>query len=104
MQSRLVDRDSDAGIATWHHFDPMTLECTVETVQDVSTLIACNKAVYASVDERQHWRDGQGDRVASIPLSVFYDPKVGIQHDRVQLRKWLNNPDNRFFRTRPGTI
>lgn len=104
MQSRIVDRDVDAGIETWHHFDPMTLECTVETIQTLDPLIATNKAVFNGIDERARWRDGIGDRVASIPLSVFYDPKVGIQHDRKQLRKWLNDPDNRVFRTRPGRI
>ncbi len=105
MQSRIVDRDVDAGIETWHHFDPMTLECTVETVQTLDPLITTNKAVFNGVDERARWKDGLGDRVASIPLCLFYDlKKQGILDDKPAFRRWLNCPDNRFFRTRPGRV
>jgi hypothetical protein len=54
-------------------------------------------------DKRTKW--GDMSRVASIPLSVYYDLKRrGIADDPVALRKWLNDGDNRVFRTREGTV
>jgi hypothetical protein len=44
-------------------------------------------------------------KVASIPMTLFYDlKKQGIIDDPARLKAWLNNPDNRFFRTRPGRV
>jgi len=44
-------------------------------------------------------------RVASIPLNVYYDLKRrGIADDPKAMKKWLNDPDNRVFRTREGTV
>jgi hypothetical protein len=50
-------------------------------------------------------------KVASIPLIVVQQlAKKGIMNqaggikDKVRFRKWLNDPDNRFFKTYNGTI
>ena len=45
------------------------------------------------------------NKVASIPLSVYYELKrKGIADDPKGFRKWLNDGDNRVFRTRAGTL
>jgi hypothetical protein len=44
-------------------------------------------------------------RVASIPLTVYYDLKQkGILDDQTAMKKWLNDPDNELFRTRKGKV
>ena len=44
------------------------------------------------------------NKVASIPLSVYYGLKrQGIADDPKAL-KWLNDSDNQVFRTRAGTL
>jgi hypothetical protein len=30
--------------------------------------------------------------------------KKGILDDQVALKRWLNDPENRYFRTRPGQV
>lgn len=107
--TRLLKYDPEMGTATYWHYDDSTDLVTIETRQDVTDLIEGNKAEYASIDEHAPWHDGQGDRVASIPLNTYFDLRAkGIVDDddpkRERFRQWLNNSDNRFFRTRPGTI
>ena len=83
----------------------------VETRQDLSGILEANRKEYNQYDERTKWSDNlYGNKVASIPLTVIDDlNKMGIMRgfhvlDEKRFRAWLNNPDNRFFRTRPGTI
>lgn len=77
---------------------------TIETVQDITDIAEANKASYNAYDERSNWR-GDMHKVASIPMSVYYDLKSkGILEDPVAMKAWLNNPDNKVFRTRPGQV
>jgi len=75
---------------------------------DLTHIIESNKASYNSIDERARWGDGQ--LVADIPFPVIEDlNKQGILRgfvviDQKRMKAWLNNPDNRFFRTRPGRV
>lgn len=76
----------------------------VETLQDVTDLADQNKALLAMTDERANWK-GDMHRVASIPMAVYMDlQKRGIVDDTRAFKRWLNDPDNRVFRTRPGTV
>lgn len=103
--SRILSVDRDTQITTLFHYDPETDTAVIEKKQDVSSLLSDNKAIFNGFDERSRWKDGLGDRVASIPLSVYFDlQRKGITEDQEAFRTWLNNPDNRFFRTRPGRI
>lgn len=111
METRLFSRDEGTGITRWFHYDHTTDDVTIETVQDVTGIVEGNKAEYASIDERARWKDGLGNRVATIPLSVLSDlQRKGIYNhgtgvaDQKAMTRWLNDPDNRFFRTRPGRI
>jgi hypothetical protein len=80
----------------------------IETAQDISDLIEQNKALYAQTDERTRW--GEWTRIGSIPNSVIQDlNKQGILRgfhvvDQKKFKAWLNDPENRYFRTRPGRI
>jgi hypothetical protein len=82
-----------------------------ETRQDVSGIIEQNQKEFNLYDERAKWSgEVYGNKVASIPLTVIDDlNNQGIMRgfhvlDEKRFRAWLNNPDNRFFRTRPGNI
>ena len=102
MPKRIFDVDPETGITRyWHVKD--NGEFAIETVQDVSSIANANKRSYADIDRKAKY--GDLARVASIPLSVYYDLKRrGIADDPAALKKWLNDPDNRAFRTRGGTL
>lgn len=80
----------------------------IETSQDISGIIESNKAQFNAIDEKAKW--GEWTKIASIPNSVIDDlNKQGIMRgfavlDEKRFRAFLNNPDNRFFRTRPGQV
>lgn len=57
------------------------------------------KNVHAGNTQRHMVKAGE------IPLQVWMDLKArGIAQDKQALRKWLNDYDNRFFRTYEGRI
>jgi len=83
----------------------------IETKQDISDILEQNKKEYNSYDERAKWSDHLfGNKVASIPLTVIDDlNKQGIMRgfavlDEKRFRAWLNERDNRVFRTRTGVV
>ena len=80
----------------------------VETIQDVTSIVEANKAEYNALDYGARW--GDFTKVASIPMTVVDDlNKKGIMkgfavRDEAAFKRWLNDPENRFFRTRPGMV
>lgn len=103
INSRLVSENKEIGQRQyWHDHDDGSV--TVQTVQTVDAVAEANKQAFNQFDERTPWK-GDMHRVASIPLSVYYDLKrKGILDDQVAMKKWLNDPENRVFRTRPGKV
>ena len=103
MRTKLFDRDAALGMTQYFHYDDDKDEFTIETRQDVSSLVELNKSKFNQIDEKARW--GELSQVASIPLNIYYDlKKKGILDDKKKLRAWLNDPDNRAFRTRPGQV
>ena len=101
MSKRIFDTDPLTGITRYWHVKSNG-EYVIETVQELD-VDESNKRARNSTDKRTKW--GDMSRVASIPLSVFYDLKrQGIVDDQKAFKKWLNDPDNRVFRTREGTV
>ena len=81
----------------------------VETNQDVTDIIERNKIEYNN--SKNTWGEDVFDnKIASIPLTVVDDlNKQGIMRgfhvlDQKKFFAWLNDPDNRFFRTKQGRI
>lgn len=99
-QRRLFGRDPITGITQyWHVKD--NGEYVIETQQDVSAIAEKNKREFNDTPDR--YRDV--NKVASIPLNVYYDLKRrGIADDPKKFKQWLNDRDNRVFRTRAGTL
>lgn len=80
----------------------------IRSRQDVTDIIEDNKAHYAMTDERTRW--GEMTRVANIPMAVIQDlNRKGILRgfhivDLKKFKAWVNDPENRHFRTRPGRV
>jgi hypothetical protein len=75
----------------------------IRNAQDAEPVVEANKAEYTQGDGYSESRNLR--RVASIPLVLYLDlKKRGILRDPRKFRAWLNDPDNRFFRTAPGRI
>lgn len=96
----------DTGVAEWMRYDPHSHVMEVRSEQIVDPIIEANKAQFNQTDERTRWRDGM-NHVASIPLVVIEEYKqrgIDLMGDKTELRKFLNDPDNKFFRSRPGKV
>jgi len=83
----------------------------IETRQDITDILEQNKKEYNSYDERARWSDNLfGNKVASIPMTVIDElNKQGIMRgfavlDEKRFKAWLNERDNRVFRTRTGVV
>jgi len=81
----------------------------IEVVQDVSDIVEKNKREYNNNSTK--WGDELFDnKIASIPMTVVDKlNQQGIMRgfhvlDQKAFFKWLNDPDNRFFRTKQGRI
>jgi len=101
MTEKIFNIDPVSGIKSVWHYDDATDTAFIEKRQDVTEIIDNNKRQF----NEDHGRYGEWNKVASIPLNVYFDLKQkGIVDDPVAMKKWLNDPDNRFFRTRPGRV
>jgi hypothetical protein len=100
---RLISKDPEFGISQYYVSDPMEGKFRFETVQDCTPILEGAKAQYNSTDERAKW--GEWAKVATIPLSIFHNLKrTGVADDKRKFSRWINDPDNRLFRTRPGKV
>ena len=102
---RILDYDPATGVTQWYHFDEITGDVGLETQQDVAAVIEGTKGAFNPVDERAPWK-GDVHKVASVPMSIYHQlAKVSNNFkDQKAIRKWLNDSDNRVFRTRPGRV
>lgn len=99
-EGRLLHGDEGDGIVATFHYDYTNDMVTIASTQDVAPLLDVNKALFNDFDERARWgRDI--NQVASVPLVLYDKFRKLTQPER---RAWLNDPDNRYFRTRPGRI
>lgn len=103
MATRFFGYDPVLGIERWFHSSDDGESFTIETRQDSTQLLDANKALYNDAPVRfgnQMWT-----RVAQLPMNLWHELKQkGILDDDAEMKKWLNDPDNRFFRTRPGRL
>ena len=97
--SRLLDFDPVSRVRRILHMDGDLIHA--EADQNITDRLDINKALQN--EARSGY--GEGQRVASIPLVVWEDlVRKGIANDRKKLKAWLNDPDNRAFRTRLGKV
>ena len=108
MNKRLVKVDPLTGAETWCHMD-LDGEFVFETTQNVDKLLKSNK------EEANNYRKGaligntqkHNQKVAEIPDALYHQLvlKLGRPRDNpTGWKNWLNEPDNRLFRTGGGNI
>lgn len=101
-ESRLLDIDPLTGAIETFHYDDVDDTFTIQRTEDVSPLIEHNKAIDSMTPGG--WK-GDVHRVASIPAVIVTELREkGILNNPERLRAWLNDSDNRVFRTRPGRV
>lgn len=106
MDTRVFGVDPMTKITRLWHTDRATGDVKFETKQDVEDILDANKAEFNGHAKQAPWK-GEWHKVASIPLSVYWDlQRRGIHPatDPVAFKRWLNDKDNRVFRTRPGRV
>lgn len=107
MISKLFDEDPITGKREFWHYNPDNDTATIETQVDVEDLVDTNKYEHNLHDGANSPWKGDIHRVASIPMPIWEDlrRKGMLPHqDEAAFRRWLNDPDNRAFRTRPGRV
>ncbi len=73
----------------------------IETRQDVEDVVEANKADFNA----QSGFSGDFHHVARIPLVIYEElMRKGIAQDPQRLKAWLNDSDQRAFRTHPGKV
>jgi hypothetical protein len=100
----VFDRDPLTRTVQIFHFDEQTEKITIEDRQEISNLLEHNKVMRQSGG--QHDRKSGMRRAASIPLNLLAEinamfQREGFDHEARQAwwKRWLNDPDNRVFRT-----
>lgn len=100
---KLLDFDPVTKTRTNFHGSADGESFVIEDRMDVEDLVEQNKALHAATDARAGY--GDLERVASIPLNIYLKlQKEGVLDDEKAFKRWLNDPANLAFRTRPGRV
>lgn len=100
---QLLSEDREAGTRKWiMALDEHNL--VVKTESWVPSLLAETNAEDLQASEDKRFGDGQV--VARIPMNILYGPLLEPvkQDDKRYLRKFLNDPDNRWMRSFRGRL
>lgn len=98
----LMSWDAKTGRSVWSYYDGQ--KTVFRTDYPVDNLISQNEQVRNSAE--QAWK-GDWHRVASVPLNVYHDSGLAEaqqQGDDKFVSRYLNDSDNRAWRTREGNI
>lgn len=102
---RLLSSDVDR--REWYWSNTETGDVALQTEWLLDPILEQAKARYNQFDERANWK-GDMHHVAWLPQSVVeYEWRVNrrrVLTDKDFIRHWVNQPENRAFRTRPGRI
>jgi hypothetical protein len=104
---RLFDHDPQTGVTEIFHYDPMTGDARIETVQDVSPEIELNKALQNNEDYTKHGIKNEMWHYANIPVVIQLQwlQKYGPENDPMKkgneklLFRLLNDPEWRHLKT-----
>jgi hypothetical protein len=104
VESRPFSYDPYTKIERIFHYDHADDRIIIENVQHGETQLELNKAAYNSHDGVRFAGDGF-HHVASIPPQIVHKlMQEGRYYDEAAMKAWLNDADNRCFRTMPGRI
>ena len=108
MSKRLVV-DSEPYRRTDFHFDEADNTVTLNTVQDAQPIVDENKRRFNNYgDKLSVGKRGEWHHAASIPVNIWekwmLDTDGAIQKDPKLLARYLNDPDNKYFKVAPTNI
>ena len=94
---------------TTFHSNADETEFTINTYQDCEPILEENKKAFNNYGSKLTLgKSSEGVRVASIPLNVWnqwmQETNGEIQRDHNLMKRYLNDPDNKYFRTTPTRI
>ena len=94
---------------TTFHSNADETEFTINTYQDCEPILEENKKAFNNYGSKlTSGKSSEGVRVASIPLNVWnqwmQETNGEIQRDHNLMKRYLNDPDNKYFRTTPTRI
>lgn len=96
---RLIDYNPVLDIARYFHYHGNG-KFTIETVQNVSAIVAANKR--QMTDGEKRFGPGMMHHVGRIPLNILYDSlQIG---DDSSIRKFLNRSEHRAWKTKPVIV
>ena len=109
VESKVRNKVEPNMLHTTFHSNADETEFTINTYQDCEPILEENKAAYNNYgDLLTPGKAGEGVRVASIPLNVWEqwkkDTNGEIEKDHNLMKKYLNDPDNKYFRTAPTKL
>ena len=84
------------GTEIWWHTDGAFI--TIEHIQPVGVIIDQNRAAEAAFSKNEN----HGDLIkhAELPSHMYWDlVDEGVIEDRERLKRFLNDPDNKYLRT-----
>jgi hypothetical protein len=103
VSTLFLDSDPMTGRVRYFHTLPDGRFAIETRDPSVRAIAEANHEIRKTYDERTPFRDT--DRVASVPMALWIEMRRrGIAQDKKSMRKWLNDPDNRIWRTRPGEV
>jgi hypothetical protein len=109
MHSRPFDFDPMTGMTETFHFDPYTDRLVMENTQRIDPILDANKRFMC--DAEMDYNAGEFHRVAAIPHALLPELHTkGIMDmggrilDQKALKRFLNDRDNLWLRTRPGQV
>lgn len=107
----MIIRDGDW---TLFDYDPkLKRQVWVRTNPDGSQTFRTDYEVQPTIDANTAMRNmasdgwkGDWHKIASIPLNVFHDQlaEASRQDDQRYISKWLNDSDNRAWRSKSGAV
>jgi hypothetical protein len=103
IETRFFDSDPLTGTKTLYHFDHADQTFSFEEIHDAQPILDANRRLHNDATDKS-WK-GELHLVASLPLPVWFKlKKEGILDDKKAFKRWLNDPANAYFRTRPGRV
>lgn len=100
----LISYDYATGRSVWSYFDGE--KTTLRTDYPVQATISENTAIRNAAQKA--WK-GDYHLIASIPLNILHDENTGLmkahsEGDDKYVSRWLNDGQNRAWRTKEGTV
>ena len=91
------------------HVDETDDTFTINTVQDVEPIVEANKRKFNDYgDKLSVGKRGEWHHAASVPFNIWEqwmnETNGAIEKDSKLLARYLNDPDNKYFKVAPTNI